>query len=363
MNFLDRINAVLNHERPDRVPFAFYSKLLPRGDFEREIRNRGVGLVVERCSTVFSKQPNVSIEGKEEEHLSTRIYHTPLGDVSTKLLTHLRGDVGGWWLSETTGGSWQKKWMIEDVNDYAPVIFIVEDTMFYPSNEDYYYLVRHLGKDGIPLGDGLRPPYDSSVDFFGVVKWSYEQTDHPDQFANLLRALERREERKLPLVMNSPMKLINVGSISGSYGPEKFEEYMLPFYKKYIPLLHEAGKICVLHAHNSNLRTFKDLIAQTGVDVVEAFTPPPIGDLSIAETRAVWGSETIVAVNFPETIFYQGKAKTKQYTIDLLKSDSSRDSLVILFTEMGASGIVDVERERIFKAGIRAIMDAIEEIG
>jgi len=325
------------------------------GNFEREMRNRGVGLEV-GCSTVFSRQPNVSIERKEQEHLRTTIYHTPVRDVSTVMAINLSRTVG-------SGGSWQKKWMIENVNDYAPVIFMIEDTVFYPFNENYYGLVRSLGEDGIPYErGGLVPPYDESVHFLGLIRWSYEQVDHPDQFTNLLKALERRVERKLPLVINSPAKLVNVGSIAGSYGPKGFKRYMLPFYKKYIPLLHKAGKICALHAHNSNLRAFKELISQSGVDVVEAFTPPPVGDLSIAEAREAWGPETIIWVNFPETIFYQGKEQTKKYTIDLLRNDPSRDSLVIGFTEMGASGIVDNNSERIFKEGIRAIMDAIEEV-
>ena len=361
MNFLERLSAVLNHKKPDRVPFAIYPELFPRGDFEREMRNRGVGLA-EGSSTIISKQPNVSIEKREEDLVST-IYHTPVGNISTKMATHLRGDIGGEWLSEeTSGGSWQKKWMIENLNDYAPAIFMIDDTVFYSSNDDYYYRTRHLGKDGFLSGNGLGTPYESSVDYFGLTKWSYEQTDHPDQFAKLLGALERREERKFPLAVNSPMKIIRVGAILGSYGPEKFEKYMLPFYKKYIPLIHGAGKTCLLHAHNSNLKAFKDLIAQMDVDIVEAFTPPPVGDLSIAEARATWGAKTIIGINIPETIFYQGKEQATQYTIDLLRSDPARDSLVIILTEMGASGIIDSKSERIFKTGIRAIMDAIEEV-
>lgn len=355
MNFLDRLNTVFHHRKPDQIPFAPYSHHLPRGDFEREMRNRGVGLIV-KCSTVSYKQPNVKIEREEQENLRIIVYHTPMGNISTSEAINLSRTLGSM-------GSWQKKWMIEDVDDYAPVIFMIEDSMFYPSNENYYGLVRDLGKDGIPYeSSALIPPYDESVRFFGLMKWSYEQVDHHIQFANLLRALERRVERKLPLIINSPAKLINVGTVEGSYGLKEFEKYMLPFYKIYIPLLHEAGKICVLHAHNLNLKAFKDLISQTGVDVVEAFTPPPVGDLSIAEARTAWGPEIVILVNFPETVFYGGKEQIRQYILDLLRSDPTQESLVIGFTEMGASGIVDDESERIFKEGIRTIMDAIEEV-
>jgi hypothetical protein len=44
MDFLTRINAVLHHEAPDQVPFAPYDNLVPRGEFVRKLRNRGMGL-------------------------------------------------------------------------------------------------------------------------------------------------------------------------------------------------------------------------------------------------------------------------------------------------------------------------------
>jgi hypothetical protein len=109
---------------------------------------------------------------------------------------------------------------------------------------------------------------------------------------------------------------------------------------------------------------FKDLIAEASFDVVEAFTPPPIGSLSVKEARAAWGENTIIWVNFPETIFWQGMEATKQYTKDLLLSDPPGDALILGFTEMGTWGsILNPGTEVVFKDGTTAIMDAIEEFG
>ena len=66
MTFLERINAVLHGRTPDRVPFAPYDNLIPRGEFEREIRNRGAGLLV-RSRPVRSMQPNVRVESAAGE--------------------------------------------------------------------------------------------------------------------------------------------------------------------------------------------------------------------------------------------------------------------------------------------------------
>ena len=41
---------------------------------------------------------------------------------------------------------------------------------------------------------------------------------------------------------------------------------------------------CPAQSENSRpAKPYKDLISETGIDVVEGFPPPPVGDLSISE--------------------------------------------------------------------------------
>ncbi len=351
MDFLERINAVLHHRKPDKIPFAPYDNLIPRGDFEREMRNRGMGLCARR-SSIRSNTPDVWVEYRSYGYVSETIHHTPVGEVSTRRRTHL-GRI-------SDSGSVQLEWMIKDVKDYEPVIFMIDNTEFHSNDDGYYKPVRDLGTDGIVRNSGLSAPYDSSEGYFGLFKWATEQYDHPEHFARLLEALERRAERLFPHVANSPAEFIAFGGLSGSYSPREYEKHVLPFYQKYVPLLREKGKICAMHAHASNLSVFKELLAQTGVDVIEAFTPPPIGDLSLAEARKAWGDEVIIWINFPETVFWYGEENTREYTFDLLRSDPAR-ALIIGMTEMGLYGIADEATEKAFKVGIKAIMDAIDE--
>jgi hypothetical protein len=78
MTFVDRIAAVLSGGPPDRVPVAPYDNLVPRGDFERELRNRGMGLCLRR-SAVWSETADIAVEHKTEGNVSYTIYHTPWG--------------------------------------------------------------------------------------------------------------------------------------------------------------------------------------------------------------------------------------------------------------------------------------------
>ena len=354
MTFLQRITAVLTGERPDRVPFAPYDNLVPRGDFERELRNRGMGMCLRR-EGIWSETPNVGVEHKTEGTISYTLYHTPVGSVRTAVRTHV-GRI-------SDGGSIGWEWMIKGPADFEPVIFMIENTVFWADYEGFLNHVRDVGTDGIVRFTGPYPPYDGTDHYFSLEDWAAAQHDYPEHFARLLAALEQQLERAMPLYLNAPQGLMATGSLSGIYGRRQYEQYVLPFYRKRIPLLQESGHPCALHAHNSNLSAFADLVRQTGVKVVEAFTPPPCGDLSLAQAREIWGPETVIWVNFPETLFLLGKQQTYEYTCDLLRQDGGSGRLVIGMTEMGSYGITDDESERQFKEGMRAIMDAIDAEG
>jgi hypothetical protein len=357
MDFLTRINAVLHHEIPDQVPFAPYDNLVPRGDFERMLRNRGVGLCFRRA-TIWSETPNVSIETKSEGNIAVKIYHTPKGDLSTRSLTHI-GRLKDDDLDLDVEG------LIKSVDDYEAAIFIIVDTLFHLDENIYYDASRDIGKDGIIRDTGLRPPFGETRCLYGSVsglpRWSQDQHDNPAQFERLMEAVIRREDKRLQLIAESPAEFISLGDLDGIWGPNIIRRYDLPLYQKWIPILKSKGKICSLHAHALNLSKFKEIVAEIGCEVIEAFTPPPVGDLSLAEARAAWGKDTIIWINFPETIFWSGAEATKHYAIDLIKSDTPGNALIIGFTEMGVWGAMTDDVERIFREGTVAILDAIEE--
>jgi hypothetical protein len=251
MNFSERIHAVLHGETPDRVPFVPYAHLIPRGEFAREMRDRGMGLLV-GCSAVWQTQPHMRVETRIEGDVRTTLYHTPAGTVSASQKTHV-GRIAD-------GGTIRVDRMIRGVEDYDPVIYMVEDTEFHLDSASYDNTVRDLGADGIVRSSGVTPPYLSSMGYFRLEDWSYTQYDHPDRFARLISALERQQERRFPFVLDSPVELLSCGATHDGYGPEPYRAHALPFYEQYIPRLKAANKICSIHAHNSQLRLYAHLL-------------------------------------------------------------------------------------------------------
>lgn len=349
----ERILAILNGKTPDRVPFIPFAELIPRGQFEREMRSRGMGLMPSAVSSLWPEMPDVSTSQRSVNGELVVTYHTPAGDVSVTRRTHA-GRL-------SNDSSVQEEFLIKDVKDYEPVIFMIDDTNYHVDSDSYNYNDWVLGDDGIVHSWTDEPPYMDAQYFLGLEKWSYEQYDHPDEFSRLLDALERRQERRFKLLLDCPDLFINLGNLAGNFGPNQFEKYMLPYFKKYALLFKEQGKICTIHADALNLSEFKELIVETEIDVIEAFTPPPVGNLSLADARKAWGEGKTIWINFPETIFYEGYEKTKQYTVDLLRSDPCPNKFIGP-TEMGFVG-VNENNFKLFQDGFRAVMDAIEEAG
>jgi hypothetical protein len=362
MDFLTRINAVLHGDMADRIPFAPYDNLVPRGSFGRELRNRGMGLC-KRISTISSSMPNVVIEHRHDRGTLLTTYRTPVGKVSTRTQ---------WQSGRVIDGHMaQIEGMIKDVKDYEPVIFMLDDTEFHLDPHKYHNAVFDMGRDGIIRDQALdheAAPYGATRRYFGEIsgldRWIYAQKDHPDHFAALVAAQTRRDERRLELILQSPAKFLGLGWLEGLWSPEHFMTYEFPFYKKWVSRLQNNGKICALHCDaTKSMKKYKDPIAKVGFKVIEAYTPPPVGEVSLPEVRQAWGADTIIWINFPETIFYHGADFAHQFTIDLIKSDPPGNALVLGFTEMGIWGATDPETEEIFKRGTMAIMDAIEAQG
>jgi hypothetical protein len=362
LDFLSRINAVLHSGEPDRVPFAPYDNLVPRGAFERELRNRGMGLCV-RVSTLWSEMPHVRTERYTEGESLVTVYHTPAGHVSTRTRGHT-GRISDGLSVETEG-------MIKSVEDFEPVILMLDDTVFHRDDSIYHNAVRDVGADGIVRDTGLdmeAPPYGATRvyfgSFFGLDKWVYAQHDYPGHFARLVEAQARRDERRLEMIAASPAEFIAFGWFEGLWGAEEFKKHELPFYRKWVPYLQSKGKICALHCDATrNLKILAPLIGETGSAVIEAFTPPPVGEMPVKEVRAIWGPDTVIWVNIPETVFWFGRDYTREWVEDLLRSDPPGNRLVLSFTEMGLWGAAEDETERMFKAGTAAVMDAIEASG
>jgi hypothetical protein len=145
--------------------------------------------------------------------------------------------------------------------------------------------------------------------------------------------MEEKQNEVYKIGVESPAELIwSPDNISTSRtSPRWFEKYILPFYNRHAPMVHEAGKLYVAHMDGA-LSNIKHLIAQCDLDVIEAVTPPPMGNVPLTELQTIWPGKAIWC-NFPESLFLGDRSVIYDTALDLLNQVYSKGSFVIGITE------------------------------
>jgi hypothetical protein len=236
--------------------------------------------------------------------------------------------------------------------------------MFQADYVRYDYATYDYGGDCLIKVAGPCAPYEASRSYFheegpDPLAWKAAQRECPERFSELLRALEAREGRRLEVLLDSPGEVMCLRGLSGHCSPQAFEDHVVPFMCKTVPLLQRRSKVIALETTATHLSAYKDLIPLTGVDVIDGFSPPPVGDLSLEEARAAWGERMVIWVDFPKQVLEQGPTATREYTLDLLRSDPG-GALILGMTKAGSAMAVDDASARALYEGMMAVLEAID---
>lgn len=103
-------------------------------------------------------------------------------------------------------------------------------------------------------------------------------------------------------------------NIDGSItSPDFYRDYCLPAHQRYTDILHKQGKKVGSHT-DGNLKPLLFLLAESGLDVLESFTPSPITDCSFEEAwqacvdgLIIWGG---IPSSFLEPITSEDEFRT-----------------------------------------------------
>jgi uroporphyrinogen decarboxylase len=85
----------------------------------------------------------------------------------------------------------------------------------------------------------------------------------------------------------------------------------VPFIREHAALVHEYEGIYHIYDDGKMMQTLGDYV-DAGADVVETLTPPPVGDVDLAEAKRLYGDRTclkgytdllyVIKMGTPETI-------------------------------------------------------------
>ena len=329
MNCEQRIEAVFRGEMVDRVPFVLKGFRVPFCRMERVLRNEGMG-VIESCAVHATESPNVTRQSlrytKDGVAYERSTIRTPVGE-----LTSVRRSVGE---AKTESTSWLVEPPFKGPEDYKVLDCVVRDQRHRPAYERF--LKAKAGMDGEVFFKTSVPGvalHDIMYQFMGLETFAVEWADRRDEVLALHDAMTANQHAIYEIVARSPALIVQCG---GNYaadvlGRQRFVDHVLPHWEEVGAVLHEGGKLLGCHL-DANNRLWADEIGSSALDWVEAFTPAPDTDMSLADARAAWPGKTLF-INFPSSVHVQPPDVVAATTRQLLKEAAPGDRFIMGITE------------------------------
>ncbi len=327
MDVRERLLTALTWGEPDRVPLTIYDWMLPRGTVERRLREAGVGLIVRLPPhRVEHREVETSTrEYQENGHkLIRRTIHTPLGDVWQTLEPESAYDTS----------NWIREHFIKGPDDYRVMEFYLRDAVYHDNYAQIREARRRLGGDGIVIVRVAKSPIQEMLyQMMGMERFGLDYHLRRDLFDSLHAVMVERYAELYDLAAEAPVEILLLGDNISSdvVGRERFRSYLMPEYRRLKRRLEGTGKLLAVHM-DGRLRSLASDIAETSLDVVEALTPPPMGDFSIREAREAWPGKALW-INFTSSMHIEPPAAIAEHTRQLLAEAGGKRGFAISITE------------------------------
>ena len=303
----ERLLAAIRHEEPDRVPIsprvgawmaAVYGdtslakqlEVLPHMDFMDIVGDGTPNLIITYPNEYHL--PDVRVDQRRypegDYEVVERTFHTPAGRLSDRTKIPPAGREYG-----VSPNPIKTEYLVKGPGDLDALRYILP-----PINTNFDYVHAHqalMGNRGVVMvniqsaldhhaGDA-RDMQDLMVDYY----------DDRPFFDELLALFHQRGTRKLRAALEAGVEFIfgswYFNSLSAGWSPRIFEEVFVPQIREHVELTHRYGAHYDYYDDGKLMGTLQ-MIADTGVDVIETCTPPPVGDFDLAAAKAAVGRQT-----------------------------------------------------------------------
>lgn len=351
MNCAQRIEKVFRGELLDRVPFALKGWRISQCRAERELRNDGLGIIDAR-SVYSTHNPNIKAETlhytENGQTLRRTTIKTPVGD-----LTSVSRPMAEEKTESTT-------WLIEPPfkrpEDYKILQFIARDKCYRPAYEGF--LKAQSQMDGEAFFKTTAPGmalHTIMYTYMDVETFSIEWAERRDELIALHNTMTENQRDIYRIIAQSPALVVQCGGNYASevLGKQRFSDFVLPHWDEVCDILHEGDKLVGCHL-DANNRLWAEEVGASDLDWIEAFSPAPDTDMTVADARAAWPGKTLF-INFPSALHLEPPDVVAAHTLQILKDAAPGDRFIV--------GITENVPENCWRQSFRAILDTCNTVG
>jgi len=356
----DRVEAILQQKKPDRLPFIdrmdpWYKShrravTLPKKYNKMSLNDvhKAVGIGRLKFSTPYAHRlRGVEVIGTFNDQEIYREYEPVMeyfpgtcwapyfvprdkpGDSFIEFITpvgnlRIKYSVSDAMVTMGELHPYLKEHPIKEEMDYMVVEYVLERTEFVPLYENVSEDQTELGENGYAVPYLHRIPFQQVlIEYLGEISTFYAIYDSPKKVKRLIDVLDKWLTEVLYQL--SELKVIYVEFPDNLDGimtnPNLFKNYCLPYYQNYAEILHGQGKKVGSHT-DGNLKPLINLLAESGLDVCESFTPEPLTECTFEEAWQAWKKGPLMWGGIPSSILEEqtSNREFKRYVRCLLKT-------------------------------------------
>lgn len=245
---------------------------------------------------------------------------------------------------------------VKDASDYRVLEYIIEHSEYVPKHEMVHEEQAKMGNIGFVVPLLNRVPFQQIVlDFVGEINLFYMLYDNPQLVERMMTLLDGQLLEDIHKLADLSWPYVQCPDNTDGVitNPKLFEKYNLPYYQHYAEILHGQGKKFGSHT-DGNIRPLLSLLAESGLDVCESFSPAPLTECTFEEAWAAWRDGPIIWGGIPSPILQEqtSESEFEDYVERLLQAVG--DQPIIL-------GVGDMVMANNLIERVRYIADRVEE--
>ena len=250
--------------------------------------------------------------------------------------------------------------LVKSEDDLPALRYVYTHTTWEPDYDFGKRRLEHIGDQGVLLCYLPKSPFMHLVALeAGIAAVTFAEAADPDGFAETLAVMKASFDNAARIAVESPAEVLMIPeNLSAEMvGPRLFEKYMRAYQEEWFGEIAKAGKSSFIHMDG----TLKGLLreeASTGVRVIEAMTPAPVGDLPIGEWAPLAANAGTVLWGGVPGIYFTAKVSDEEFDRHV------REVLQVMRSSPRyALGVADQDPPDALESRVRRVAELVGEEG
>ncbi|NLB80974.1 MAG: hypothetical protein GX800_05060 [Clostridiaceae bacterium] len=241
--------------------------------------------------TSYSKDIKLEMQEWEENGIKIvkRVFHTPAGKIQDIAKVPPSGCGYGIAPDPT-----KIEWLIKDRSDLEKIAYILPDPKKHCDISNLKKLNDTMGEKGL-----IQTVIHSPIDYFagdarGMENLMIDYYEDKEFFDDIIKLFYDHIMCQTKVCLENGFTNIfgcwYYTSLSSGWSPKIFREEFIPLMKEHVNLVHKYDGTYDLYDDGKCMSVLEDYV-NTGADVLETITPPPVGDVDLAEAKRIVGNK------------------------------------------------------------------------